>query len=657
MCARNENPPDPEPIRTSVKRVRSNILNSRKISLTCQSIRNNVHDSPQAKAERHLLDPTHKSGRLRSPSPSPIPSPVSSPIPSPSRSRFQVSRVVENNSNVSPITPPSSNSCSPTSFTSSRFRVTVVEPPKIMSAPVTIVNSTNKELCEKLSDKTMIDSLKTIKRDDDHWTNSTSTSASTQTKDESHPSVTAMESITNTITSNNNNKKPTEQQLKQPITTTLTVIDNSSNDKFNMTNFSISVGSNVEDSCSSFSSLDSIDRGQDNTSFSSMDSLSGNCSGKKLPNPIQNQTVTKNLSNSSIESDDLIDLNNEAETNTSSSLEVSSNDSIYGSQEFPVLSNEGTLTNSPVSPCCGDRDDFSSKSDDRQQRVRKTSWISRGDTVPATLDKLLSIFHHPGNLFFPRSNNGDAIKKEMTSAQQQLYSTQIQTSPQPNQSNQQCDNKPPSRKESPMGGLFAWSKKENVFDELGADSNKLSPQDGGANQKLNKSPLQSNMSPENTLATDTVNLESIPIQLKQDVKENTSPEHTVTADSMANLQAKLLSATSAANVAISSDRGDDMPTEKEEIVEKVHFEVGGDEDDDDDNSCGESKLYTSDLHQHNRTNPNEQMNYITCNTSGKTLGQITRDSLSILKLRNSNNSQDSMQSLDSLSEVDVAIEK
>lgn len=100
LCARNENPPEPEPVRTSVKRVRTNFLNSRKISLTCQSIRNSALDSPQIKSERHLLDPTRKSSRLRSPSPSPIPSPVSSPIPSPSRSRFQVSRVVEN----SPIT-------------------------------------------------------------------------------------------------------------------------------------------------------------------------------------------------------------------------------------------------------------------------------------------------------------------------------------------------------------------------------------------------------------------------------------------------------------------------------------------------------------------------------------------------------------------------
>uniref|UniRef100_A0A8W7PM33 Uncharacterized protein n=1 Tax=Anopheles coluzzii TaxID=1518534 RepID=A0A8W7PM33_ANOCL len=95
QCERNKNPPEPsEPISTTVRRARANYLSSRKISLTCPSIKT----SPSAIADKqHLLDPNggckkSTGGRLRSPLPSPIPSPAASPVPSPSRNRFHVSR-------------------------------------------------------------------------------------------------------------------------------------------------------------------------------------------------------------------------------------------------------------------------------------------------------------------------------------------------------------------------------------------------------------------------------------------------------------------------------------------------------------------------------------------------------------------------------------
>lgn len=109
---------------------------SRKISLTCQSVKPEflIPAVPvggvKGTGGAALLDPTRKSssGRLKSPLPSPIPSPVPSPIPSPSRSRFQVSRVQETAS-LSPLTPPSSTSSSPTNSIS-RFRVTAVQESK-----------------------------------------------------------------------------------------------------------------------------------------------------------------------------------------------------------------------------------------------------------------------------------------------------------------------------------------------------------------------------------------------------------------------------------------------------------------------------------------------------------------------------------------------
>lgn len=665
-----------------MKRVRASFLNSRKISLTCQSIRNSAtHDSPQAKAERHLLDPTRKSGRLRSPSPSPIPSPVSSPIPSPSRSsRFQVSRVVESNVS-SPITPPSSNSCSPTSTSSSsRFRVTVVEPPKVMSAPVTIINnSTNKE-CDKSVQKKDGDSVTASPT----TTTTTTTASTTKTKmvaavpssplpnvlqrTQSAPSTTmstqskveaSVSAPSETSTTKDTKvftvSKPTDHQ-QQHIATTLTVIDNPGN---SFDSPDLEVKGYMDDSCSSFSSLDSIDRGQDfNTSFSSTESydilpenkFATDALARNVYKPKQN-VVTKNLSSSSIEAEnETVELNKI--DNNPSSLEAStcSNDSIYGSQEFPVLkisSNEGTLTNSPVSPCSADntaneKDSLSPKPDDKQQRVRKTSWISRGDAVPATLDKLLSIFHHPSNLFFTRSNNGDVPK-------QQQQQTQSQDS-----------NKPPSRKESPSG-LFAWSKKENVFDEVG-DSKPAGSGGVGTDivsqQKPAKSPLQSNVSPENTITADSVGIESIPIQLKQDVKENVSPEHTVTADSMANLQLKSIATQTASMDA--SPKAEKIPTELDQQqqqqapkIEKVHFEVGGDDDEDEYDETNKNEYASVQVNATEGSNQHHQSNAPTAaNHIGKAfgLGQITRDSLSILK-GSSNNSQDSMRSLESLSEI------
>lgn len=418
----------------------------------------------------------------------------------------------------------------------------------------------------------------------------------------------------------------------------------------------------MDDSCSSFSSLDSIDRGQDfNTSFSSMESYEilrdhkfSTDIGKHLQRPKVESAVVKDSSDAL--ADNVKQMKSES---SASSLEAStcSNDSIYGSQEFPVLkisSNEVTLTNSPVSPCSGnislsDKDRLSPKPDDKQQRVRKTSWISRGDAVPATLDKLLSIFHHPSNLFFTRTNNGDVAKKE-SQVQQPQAQQQSQSQTQ--------ENKPPSRKESPSG-LFAWTRKENVFADV-----------------------DSNISPENTITPETVGADAIPVQLKQDLenKENTSPEHTITAESIAKpttnqspspetapkvekpaVASSTESVASAAAVAAAAAVAE---------ADKVHFEVGGDddEDDDDDEYDGNKNEFPRKVQVNAPDEPSQvqtetqpeatatramPVNVISAtNHVGKALGlgQITRDSLSILK-GSSNNSQDSMRSLESLSEI------
>ncbi|XP_011255630.1 uncharacterized protein LOC105250932 [Camponotus floridanus] len=137
---------------------------SRKISLTCQTLpspssgRSTTSLAANEPATRTTLEPAKRTsgGRLRSPAPSPIPSPVASPIPSPSRNRFVVCRVPEaslrstdSSASTSPVTPPSLGS-SPNFFSGassggpSRFRVSVVESAGAgRSPPKSVIASTS----------------------------------------------------------------------------------------------------------------------------------------------------------------------------------------------------------------------------------------------------------------------------------------------------------------------------------------------------------------------------------------------------------------------------------------------------------------------------------------------------------------------------------
>uniref|UniRef100_A0A1B6GJU9 Protein phosphatase 1 regulatory subunit 37 n=1 Tax=Cuerna arida TaxID=1464854 RepID=A0A1B6GJU9_9HEMI len=118
------------------RRSRMGSFATRKISLTCETLARS-HAVPTPEPSQQLLaEPKRTGGRLRSPAPSPIPSPVASP--SPTRSRFQVSRVSESES---PVTPPST---SPNVFfgSNSRFKVTVVDS-GTPTNPTTVTTSNN----------------------------------------------------------------------------------------------------------------------------------------------------------------------------------------------------------------------------------------------------------------------------------------------------------------------------------------------------------------------------------------------------------------------------------------------------------------------------------------------------------------------------------
>lgn len=467
------------------------------------------------------MDPNRKpAGRLRSPLPSPIPSPISSPIPSPSRNRFQVSRVTEGS--VSPVTPTSSTSSSPTnnSFSpNSRFRVTTVElkPPK---PPVIVVVNTK------------IDT-NVIKSE-------------------------AILPVGNLI------KTETQHISFKPAELLSSSFDSPD----------LEVKRFMDDSCSSLSSMDSFDRTHFNTSLSSTDS-SDIHSHLDVPMISLNSTV----------------LNDSLDASTCSQ------DSLDSSSFHKISANDDTLTNNQ----CID-DGSKENVPEKSQRIRKASWIlgpmsinnntkiSEEPSHPATLDKLLSLF----------SRSSDYQKKEP---------------PPPPSVN------PPARKESPMGGLFSWmSGKKNSADEgdliVKPDTSATTTQlpqtsPSSSSQKKKSSVLQQHVS-DNTLSImdQQIVVENLSNELKQEMKENISPEHTITASSLVDI----------------------------EQITRVKFEVGGEDDEDEsvfDDNTTSTIVGDSSAQQ-------DSINVRKCDGN---LGQMARDSMSILK-GGSNDSQESMRSFE-----------
>lgn len=771
-CSRNENPPEPpEPIRTSVDRVRANYINSRKISLTCHSVCSNnnnimnnnilstttITNSPK---DKHL-DPSFKksSGRLRSPLPSPAPSPIISPCPSPSRNRFQVSRVIENNNNnhifgggntLSSSPSPSSTGSSPTFFppNNSRFRVTTVnEPHKSrntiqssitpISFPKTSISMSTTSTTNNNSNKrdlyatpvNAINFSKTV-------TPSTPVSTTTNLTLSSY-----MHSISTPIIA----ATSTPMHAPQHQATS-----------FDSPDLEVKRYMMHDSCCSSISSsIDSIDcmlhTDLGNASMSSTDSFdmimkpviidskstshnmkqglhnknnrnnNKNKTGLQSQQRINNSLSSLDMSTSSqeslnhfgcmdSESDSQsinMDINDVINVDTSDDNTHSIENIIDDENHLPsriISSNEGTLTNSPcdetIKHISDDDNIIDIKNKDfvqpeKQPRVRKTSWIqpiinkcdnsdnnlsylispttttsvptvTTSNNYPATLDKLLSLFQHPGSLF-QRAPDPVLSKKESI--------TTIKDDKEQNQ---------PTRKESPMGGLFAWAqgnscKKNTQVVEQQTPSPTLSPQQTQTTMlpeqttiqspiqitpplQLNinvlqqsQQPVSATMSPESTVTNNSPNIELIPIdnlaitaKIKSELKENISPENTITSSTVSDI----------VNIKILKENVQEQQLSPNS--RKVVFKVG-DIDPDDDEDFDEiaeimdeqSESSGATLRTNTRYNSGTASENINiCNTehSGLTLGQITRDSLSILK-GNGGSSQDSMRSLDSLNEM------
>ena len=610
QCARNENPPEqPEPISTSIRRVRAAYMNSRKISLTCHSIK---RTSPSRRDDKHLLDPimsakSKQGGRLRSPLPSPIPSPIASPVPSPSRNRFQVSRVVEGNTNTS--TSPSSTGSSPTLFfpTNSRFRVVTVSEPSSLTTIKTATKSTN---TTPTPSPVLLPETKS--------TSPITTTAST---------TTPKPIVTNTSVINNSSNNNSDNKLKQAIT----ISSGTSIESPDLEVKRIMVPektpspppplastpqihkppiATLDDSFSSnSSSIDSND--MDNSfdlivtspSLSSTEDTLTHHNNKNFNNnllKIKNNSLSSlDISTSSQESlYGIHDMSTTSVSTTSSSLSnvLLAESSMPVPNRIPLsASNDSTLTS-------GQQQNLDKKATDKPPRVRKTSWISpiisgggqsekkENTTSSGAIEKLLGLFQHPGTFFSSKSSSN-------------------QSSP---PSSETIPTTAPVRKESPMGGLFNWGSKK---------------------EEDHVSKVLRNTSPDNTITSNTAiqqqqNIEDIPKQLKVEMKENISPENTITIPSGTN--------------------------------SKVIFKLGSNNDDEEDESeddidtitnkyCGitnfkSNKLATSSSGISSSSAGSDGSPTIL----GQSVGLIARDSLSILKASNTSSSMDSMQSIDSL---------
>ncbi|CAO1371866.1 unnamed protein product [Diamesa serratosioi] len=252
-------------------------------------------------------------------------------------------------------------------------------------------------------------------------------------------------------------------------------------------------------------------------------------------------------------------------------------------------SNEGlTLTtNSPTS---------SPKQE--QKRVRKTSWIHSaiGSTgkneniaYPATLDKLLNLFQHPTSLFTKAIPEPTVMTTSMSSTLSNKPKCTTQS------------RETVGVKENSISGLI-----HSFINLTHNKKDDLMPIKSGGSCTI----LQ-NISPENTVGKATNSqmiIESLPKSVKKELKENISPENTISCDNIVGIETSV---------------------PKSQLTSKVLFLMGDESVDDQD--CDIDMQTTSDVIIRQDSVSDDLIDLK--DPEQKSLGDITRDSLSILKLR------------------------
>lgn len=341
---------------------------------------------------------------------------------------------------------------------------------------------------------------------------------------------------------------------------------------------------------------------------------------------------------------------------------------------------------------------------EKSPRVRKTSWIasigghpkvadsggssaivpgSSGNTYSPAVEKLLAIFS-PSNLFSsnksssPSSECGTVLPSSVGGTLgSATLGKENTTSTMPHQ---------PVRKESPIGGLFRWTTKSSstaaAKDEEKVLKVNISPENTITTQMQVQSHLQQQQqhSPQSTaVAVATYNVDNIPSQLKAEIKENISPENTITNSKL--LLNPSSSPTSTVQPVVAAAAIGVMPTAAAAVTPvhpKVIFHLGDDYDESEDDIDTLTSKYggggkpLASLLGTSTGSTTTNSSGISIGSSGTTtegsspsataaavlmhtshLGQLARDSLTTMFKNPSLASQDSIRSMDSLTEMAV----
>lgn len=328
------------------------------------------------------------------------------------------------------------------------------------------------------------------------------------------------------------------------------------------------------DSCSSFSSsIDSIDRQTDISSNESFDMIEKSplAIAEKPPPPSPSISSSEHATNDECDDFDKDPVKKDEGTSDckKESVLFSNENTLTVSTSSSSSSNEGlTLTtNSP--------NELSPKQE-ANKRTRKTSWIQSANAYPATLDKLLNLFHHPSSIFTKTS-------PESTLASSPSSSSSLTT-------------KPPVKQPAPKENLD-MGPKENSISGFIHSLVSLTSHKKEVSSSSESSILQ-NISPQNTIekTSSQMLLESLPRSVKNELKENISPENTISCENYAAVES--------------------LQPQQKSLGSKVLFLVGDDE------MCIDESISSAE----------EELNVENDNVfASPSLGEITRDSMSILK--------------------------
>lgn len=215
------------------------------------------------------------------------------------------------------------------------------------------------------------------------------------------------------------------------------------------------------------------------------------------------------------------------------------------SNESTLVSTSSSSSNEGLTLTTNSPSDMSPKHE-AQKRIRKTSWIQtamgvsgRSENYPATLDKLLNLFQHPSSIFTKTS-------PEST----------IASSP----------SGPPGKPKTSLSKdekLSGMGQKEN---SISGFFNSLVSLTHKKDDKLTSSDsmtILQNISPENTVGKTSPSsqmiIEALPKCIKQELKENISPENTISTENVTGIEKQKSSPSTKVLFLVGDEESLDLP--------------------------------------------------------------------------------------------------